>query len=657
MVAPDDQDIAALSRLVAQLRTDLAESRLLLSLTEATARLGYWRLDARTLQVQWSPQVFAIHGLPYQEEPDLKAAIDAYHRCDRDMVQQAVQQALVDGQPYSLQARLVRGNGEIVHVRSDGQPILDADGNISGVFGTFQDITDMVTVRETLQAARMEAEAANAAKSNFLAMMSHEVRTPVSGMLSAIELLRNRADLAEHERLFSSLDRSAKTLMRLLNDVLDYSGLELGKLAIEPGAFDLARLIEETLALFEPLAQAKGIALGWGSSALPHGQVIGDQQRIQQILGNIIGNAIRFTEKGSVIVDCHPASGRTDMWEIRVKDTGIGMASSLSAQLFAPFIQADEATRRRYGGTGLGLAISQRLAQAMGGLITVQSNEGTGSLFCISLPLAPDENGGRGALPDDKLAADMAVAGSLNVLVAEDQEINLLLMRELLALAGHRILGAGDGQAAINQVSAGGIDVVVMDMHMPLLTGKEAVQAIRSLPGAAGQVPIIALTADVLTDWSKTLAGLEVFAVLHKPIDYAELRRMIGLAHRSAQAKMGEQSGAESGHLIRPDRIAEMADLLGHAAVLRLLAMLSDDLAQRPAQIVALIRSGDDAGAASQSHALIGALRNLGAEALTAVLEPVAKGSNDPAVCEAILSMSARTAAKVAALQANLQRQ
>lgn len=626
---------------LAQARLDLAETRMMLSLTEQTAQLGYWRVDATTLKVHWSPQVFAIHGLPFQQEPDLVAAVNCYHRCDRDKVRQAVLDALSQGKAYSVQARLVRGDGAIAHVRSDGKPTYHDDGSIAGVFGIFQDITASVEVAQDLQTARLEAEAANAAKSNFLAMMSHEVRTPVSGIMSAIELLRRQSGLAEHESLFSSLDRSAKTLMRLLNDVLDYSGLELGKLAIRPSPFDLGLLIEETLALFEPLARSKGIRLAYASDWAP-ALVEGDQQRIQQILGNLVGNAIRFTEQGEVVVRCVPVPGQTDVYEIQVRDTGIGIGPDTAAHLFAPFVQSDDATRRRYGGTGLGLAISQKLARAMGGLITAQSNPDVGSLFSFTLPLPAVNMPPQMRSADGEGEREDAGPASLRIVIAEDQETNLLLMSELIGMAGHRVVAALDGHQAVDAVANGDVDLVIMDMHMPMMTGLEAVAAIRALPGVCGQVPIIALTADVLTDWAGRLRPFNVFATLHKPIDYAELKRLIRKA-RSEHPRAGPP-------VIRRERIDQLFDQLGREGAMRLLAMLRTDLAIAPAKIVALARQGDLEAAARQSHALIGALRNFGADALVAALEPLAQGQQGAGGYDAIVAISARTADAVAEL-------
>lgn len=643
--ADHGDDLAARLKAVeaelAEARLDLAETRMLLTLTEQTARLGYWRVDAATLKVHWSPQVFTIHGLPFQQEPDLVAAINAYHRCDRELVQQAVQNALDQGMSYSVQARLVRRDGELVHVRSDGRPTYHEDGTIAGVFGIFQDITASVEAAQDLQKARMEAEAANAAKSNFLAMMSHEVRTPVTGIMSAIELLRSQSGLVQHETLFASLDRSAKTLMRLLNDVLDYSGLELGKLTIRPSPFDLNQLIAETLALFEPLAHSKGIRLGY-ASMLPPTLVEGDQQRIQQILGNVVGNAIRFTDQGEVMVACAPVPEQAHVHEIKVRDTGIGMAPELAEQLFAPFVQSDEATRRRFGGTGLGLAISQRLARAMGGMITVESNPGAGSLFCITLPLPAATALPQPVLDNGKRARDDAAGDSLTILIAEDQETNLLLMAELIGMAGHRIIPARDGQQAVDAVATGDVDLVIMDMHMPMMTGVEAVAAIRALPGVAGQVPIIALTADVLTDWPERLRPFNVFATLHKPIDYAALKRLI----RTARSELLH----EGLPILLRERIDALFDQLGQAGAMRVLEMLRADLTTAPQQIAKLVQQGDAEAAARHSHALIGALRNFGAEALVAALEPLAHGQRAAHDPDVILTLSARTADAVGQL-------
>jgi signal transduction histidine kinase/DNA-binding NarL/FixJ family response regulator len=373
-----------------------------------------------------------------------------------------------------------------------------------------------------LEAARAAAEAASEAKTRFLATMSHEIRTPMNGVLGMLEAaMREKIDPIVHDQIATARD-SAKNLLQILNDILDLSKIEAGQMPIEKISFSLRQEIDNALSMFEPVARQNGLVFSREiDPGLPQ-WVVGDPTRFRQILTNIAGNAFKFTAAGSVSVSAHYSSsgGRSGLVRVCVKDTGIGMNEKARAKLFARFSQADASTTRRYGGTGLGLAICRELVTAMGGRIGVDSKPGQGSTFWFELP-AED-----GVEPDWLKAqkkADVAPQRKLRILVAEDHPVNQKVLRALLAPTGHELTFVSDGVQAISAVEAGAFDVVLMDIHMPVMDGVAATRQIRSLPGDISGIPIIALTANAMAGDREHYLEAGMSDYVSKPVQLEDL--------------------------------------------------------------------------------------------------------------------------------------
>ena len=413
-------------------------------------------------------------------------------------------------------------NEGITYVSISGAPMYDEDGSFVGYIGSGRNITAEVEAEAELKRARQDAIEANEAKSTFLANVSHEIRTPMTGMLGMLDMLE-RTPLNDEQRHFVDTVRSsADSLLSIVNDVLDLSKIEAGSLQIEKGPFDLREMLEHACA--GPAAAARGKGLEFALDVAPDlGLVaLGDSHRIAQILINFLSNAVRFTDHGGITVDVAPSASGT---AFAVTDSGVGIPAHKVDQIFRPFEQADSSTSRRFGGTGLGLAICRKLATAMGGAITVNSTPGTGSTFTLSLPLEftslrPEATG---ETTEDAMPGRVPA----RLLVAEDNEVNAMLLQAMLGQRGYSVKLVDNGRAAVDAVREGGFDAVLLDMHMPIMNGVDATKAIRALPAPAGEIPIFALTADALHQNRRRYQGIGLTEFLTKPIDWNALDRTI----------------------------------------------------------------------------------------------------------------------------------
>jgi signal transduction histidine kinase/CheY-like chemotaxis protein len=389
------------------------------------------------------------------------------------------------------------------------------------------------SARDAEKSARRKAEVASAAKSDFLAVVSHEIRTPMNAVISAANLLRRtRLDSQQREHVSMLID-AGDVLMGLLNDVLDFSKIEAGKMELESADMVVRDRLSTIVRLWEPRALANGVRLKMRIAPDVPAAVRTDPLRVQQILFNLMSNAVKFTHEGEIRIDAGWADGRLNL---AVSDTGCGIPADRLGQIFNSFEQADVGTTRRYGGTGLGLAISRRLAELMGGSLSVQSVDGEGSTFTLSLPMTAVETAP--AQPVRATESSASLAGR-SILAADDHEVNRRILQLLLEPHGCRLTLVENGAEALEAASGQRFDAILMDMQMPVMDGLEATRRIRT-GEINGDTPVIALTANALDVHRAAWDAAGVHAFLTKPID------PVLLATTLAQACAVERPRAES---------------------------------------------------------------------------------------------------------------
>lgn len=490
------------------------------------AEAGTWSYDVATGRVLFSAECARQHGLPEREiEIDVEREWRPLaHPDDVPHVLADLAQAVEHGGSYVTEFRVPLPDGGIRWINARGRVETDTTGRTVRVIGLTLDTTARKEAEIALSEAKAEAERANRAKTDFLASMSHEIRTPLNAVIGFTDLMLSSGRLDPGTRRQANLVRSSgAALLTVVNDILDFSKVEAGAVELVEGPFALHTLLDNCVAIVRGGADAKGIELRLRHDPVLPRWVRGDENRLRQVLLNLLNNAVKFTAVGSVTLDVEPGNGPSgDELRMQVTDTGVGIPADKLDRLFRHFSQVDGSIQRDYGGTGLGLAICRRLVGLMGGTIEVSSEVGAGSVFAFTVRLPPAEpvEGGPIVLP-------VRPGRRGHILLVDDSGVNRELAEAVLTDAGHVVRTVNHGDAAVEAVGTGRFDLVLMDIQMPGMDGMTATRAIRTLGSPAAAVPVLAMTANVLPEQVEAYRAAGMDGHVGKPFDRDELLSIV----------------------------------------------------------------------------------------------------------------------------------
>lgn len=485
---------------------------------------GLWDWDINSDHVYYSPVWMKILGYEGQDLPaTVNTWFDLLHPNEQPLAQQAVQEHLAGHtEVYNVVYRMKHREGRYLWIEAKGKCLRDDQGNPYRMVGTITDITDKKQVEVELQRAKENAEIANRTKSEFLANISHEIRTPMNAILGFCELLQRITRDPRSQDYLDAINSSGKTLLSLINDILDLTKIEAGKLKVNYESVNLRQLIAEVQQIFSEKAQQKGLQLLTEQSEQIPLYLLFDEVRLRQILFNIVGNAIKFTETGQVTIAVQTTYLDRDRLHlvISVTDTGIGITPEDQQRIFDVFTQSEGQSTRKYGGTGLGLTITRRLTEMLGGKITINSRLGAGSTFTLSFPdvqcaQEPEPE------PANHLRANINQLAPATILVVDDVPSNRALIRCYFEQSHHQILEACDGQEALQMAKTHHPDLILMDLLMPNMDGFEATRLLRQ-DVATHEIPIVVITAALMSEARSQLAPY-CQGFLAKPITWAAL--------------------------------------------------------------------------------------------------------------------------------------
>jgi PAS domain S-box-containing protein len=563
-------------------RRKLAETGKLLQLAQDSAGAGTWDLDLASGRITWSAESAKLHGIdaPRGHVLGTDEWLALVDRADGEAALAAAAAAAEQHTSFTIEFRVPQPGGSVRWVHGTGRAIYGADGAAQRVIGLNIDVTARKAAEDALmrakaaaEAAQREAERASAAKSDFLATMSHEIRTPLNGVLGYAELLVDELEPGTVARLHAERIRGAgSSLLTVVTDVLDFSKIEAGQVDLAAEPFGLEAVTDEAVAIMRAAAELKGLHLAVEAGPDLPERVVGDADRLRQVLLNLLNNAVKFTAAGGVTLSVARLPGPASAGHLRfaVRDTGIGIPPEKHDHLFRRFSQMDGTIQREYGGTGLGLAISKQLVELMGGAIGLESALGAGSTFWFTLPMPVAGPAEQAAAP----ARRAEPSRSRHLLLVEDVPLNRELALAVLRDGGHRVDAVASGPEAIAAVQAGAYDLVLMDVQMPGMDGLAATRAIRALAHPCAAVPIIAMTANVLPQQVAAFREAGMNDHIGKPFKRAALFAIIDRWVRDPAPQ--DVTGTLDLSTYR-----EVAAVVGPERMRQLLVTLAKELAER----------------------------------------------------------------------------
>jgi PAS domain S-box-containing protein len=578
-----------------------------------------------------SDAIESMTGYPaadFTGNPPKRLFGELVHPEDWPSVQKGARAAVEQRRPFTLEYRIIHRDGSIHWFWGNGNVVLGPSGEVELLDGVVLDISNRRLMEQDLRLAKERAEQAAAARAAFLANMSHEIRTPMNSILGFTDVLLNGELTAPQRRHLDTVRNAGRSLLRLLNAILDTAKLDKGAVELELHDFSLLALTDELSSTMGNAAKAKGLAMSLHyDPALPN-WIHGDELRVRQVLTNLMDNAIKFTSQGGVSLAANlEREGERRMVHFAISDTGIGIAQDRMQAIFEPFVQADASMNRRFGGTGLGTTICKQLVELMGGRLWAESALGKGSTFHVMLPLlaARDEAVRSAAAP--------TLLPPMHILAADDVPQNLEVLLLLLAKLGHTVTGASDGAMAAQLASEATFDAILMDVQMPGMDGLEATRRIRADEASQGRgrTPVIAMTASVLErDREATReAGMDGFTT--KPVDVAvltqELARVLGMPAGAPQ--LAPPAAPVRGMVL--DLEQGLARWAGqHEAYQRALRRYAHDNQNAGQELKAAMAAGQHAACATLAHRMRGAAANLGMEQLADALWRLERGLQEP---------------------------
>lgn len=565
-------------------RRKLAETGKLLQLAQDSAGAGTWDLDLASGRITWSAESAKLHGIDAPQGYALSSEewLAMVDRADGAAALAAAAAASEQHTSFAIEFRVPAPDGGVRWIHGTGRALYDADGRPQRVIGLNIDVTArkaaedaLVRAKAAAEAAQREAERASVAKSDFLATMSHEIRTPLNGVLGYADLLVDELEPGTVARLHAERIRGAgSSLLTVVNDVLDFSKIEAGQVELAAEPFGLDAVTDQAVAIMRAAAEQKGLRLIVETApGLPE-RVVGDADRMRQVLLNLLNNAVKFTATGSVTLRVSPVPGPEGAAHLHfaVRDTGIGIPVEKHGHLFKRFSQMDGTIQREYGGTGLGLAISKQLVELMGGAIGLESAVGAGSTFWFSLPMPVAEPA---EAPVSAAEGEVRLTRGRRLLLVEDVALNRELALAVLRDAGHRVDAVSSGPEAIAAVQAESYDLVLMDVQMPGMDGLAATRAIRALAHSCASVPIVAMTASVLPQQVAAFREAGMNDHIGKPFKRAALYALID-RWTPQELPVPAVTGTLDLSTYR-----EVAAVVGPARMRQLLATLAKELGER----------------------------------------------------------------------------